>query len=112
MEFILCITLQAYLAKSASLNIAKSLKPISPSTFGFHMVSHFTYLGSFKWSQEYHEVCLINFTSGIIENMKTPQRNKFENADIFISRTSWELMIFDTSQSIELHRSRISRSDF
>ena len=31
------------------------------------------------WILEYHEVCLTNKTSGIIENIKTAQRNKCEN---------------------------------
>jgi len=39
-------------------------------------------LGNFKWIQEYHEICSINFTSGIIEDMKFAQRNKSEKAEI------------------------------
>jgi len=40
------------------------------------------YLGSFKWILEYHEVCLLGISSGIIEDMKTAQRNKQEKLKI------------------------------
>ena len=37
------------------------------------------------WILEYHEVCLTNKTSGIIENIKTAQRNKCEKQKKSIS---------------------------
>ena len=48
----------------------------------------YLYLGSFKWIIEYHVVCFINETSGIIENMKTVQRNKCEKLKIVNFNTS------------------------
>ena len=42
----------------------------------FYQNTLYLYLGSSKWILEYHEVCLIRKTSGIIEDMKTAQRNK------------------------------------
>ena len=62
----------------------------------------YLYLDSFKWILEYHEVCLLGISSGIIEDMKTAQRNKQEKLKIVnldtrllsrINEVPWYLLI-------------------